>query len=146
MENCKAVFGEENVAVFSNSVGLYEYDPDGAQAAAVERELGVRVVRHRVKKPGGGAEEIERQLGCRSVEVVMVGDRRFTDIVFGNRNGFFTVLTEPLTGEGENFVVKMVRKMEEFVVHNWFGRGLKARSHCFLPNGDVDLVYLNEPL
>ncbi|KNA20809.1 hypothetical protein SOVF_049000 [Spinacia oleracea] len=146
MESCKAVFGEGNVAVLSNSVGLYEFDPDESKAAAVERELGVKVVRHRVKKPGGGSEEIERQLGCQPMEVVMVGDRRFTDIVFGNRNGFFTVLTEPLTGKGENFVVKMVRKMEELVVSNWFRRNLKVKSHCFLGNSEVGLVLLEEPL
>ncbi|XP_021751259.1 phosphatidylglycerophosphatase GEP4, mitochondrial-like [Chenopodium quinoa] len=146
MESCKAVFGEGKVAILSNSVGLYEFDPDYSGAEAVERELGIAVVRHKVKKPGGGSEEIERLFGCKSVEVVMVGDRRFTDIVFGNRNGFFTVLTEPLTGDGENFVVKMVRKMEELVVSNWFRRALKAKSHCFLANDEVDLVRLDEPL
>lgn len=146
LEKCKAVFGEENVAVFSNSVGLYEFDPDESKAEALEREMGIRVIRHRVKKPAGSAEEIEKQLGCQYMEVVMVGDRRFTDIAFGNRNGFLTVFTEPLTGEGENFVVKMVRKFEEYVVENRFRRGLKVRNHCLLATCEVNLLCLNDPL
>ncbi|KAL2930016.1 putative phosphatidylglycerophosphatase mitochondrial, partial [Bienertia sinuspersici] len=75
------VFEEENVAVFNNSVGLYEYDPEDSKAEALERLIGIRV-----KKPGGSSEGIEKQLGCKSMEIVMVGDRFFTDIVYGNKN------------------------------------------------------------
>lgn len=146
LENCISIFGEENVAVYSNSVGLFEYDPDESKAEAVEREMGIRVIRHKVKKPAGNVEDVEKQFGCQSMEIVMVGDRRFTDIVYGNKNGCLTVLTEPLTGKGENFVVKLVRKLEDFVVGNWFRRGLQAKNHCFLDNSEVKLVCLNEPL
>lgn len=37
-----------------------------------------------------------------------VGDRPFTDIVYGNRNGFLTVLTEPLSRAEEPFIVRQV--------------------------------------
>jgi len=37
-----------------------------------------------------------------------VGDRPFTDIVYGNRNGFLTILTEPLSLAEEPFIVKQV--------------------------------------
>lgn len=37
-----------------------------------------------------------------------VGDRPFTDIVYGNRNGFLTILTEPLSVAEEPFIVKQV--------------------------------------
>ena len=37
-----------------------------------------------------------------------VGDRPFTDVVFGNRNGLLTILTEPLSIVGETFVVRQV--------------------------------------
>ena len=144
LEKCKSIFGNQNVAVLSNSVGLYEFDPDGSKAESMEIEIGIRVIRHKEKKPGGSAEEIEKQLNCKAMEVVMVGDRAFTDIVYGNRNGFFTVLTEPLTDEGENFSVKMVRKMEDFLVQN--RDGSKVKDHCFIANSEVDLVGLNEPL
>lgn len=37
-----------------------------------------------------------------------MGDRPFTDIVYGNRNGFLTILTEPLSLAEEPFIVKQV--------------------------------------
>lgn len=37
-----------------------------------------------------------------------MGDRPFTDIVYGNRNEFLTILTEPLSLAEEPFIVKQV--------------------------------------
>ncbi|GFS38608.1 haloacid dehalogenase (HAD) superfamily protein [Actinidia rufa] len=61
IERCKSVFGND-IAVFSNSAGLYEFDPDGRKARALEGATGIRVIRHRIKKPAGTAEEIEKTL------------------------------------------------------------------------------------
>lgn len=133
LEQCKAVFGSD-VAVFSNSAGLMEYDHIGSKAKALEAAIGIKVVRHRVKKPAGTAEEIEKHFGCKSSQLVMVGDRPFTDIVYGNRNGFFTVLTEPLSLAGEPFIVKQVRRLELMLVNLWFKRGLKPIDHVLLPD------------
>lgn len=146
LDRCKSVFGEANVAVFSNSAGLAEFDPDESKAVAVERAVGLRVIRHRVKKPAGPAEEVEGQLGFRSSELVMVGDRRFTDIVFGNRNGFLTVLTEPLNDKGEPFVVRVIRRVEAFLVREWSKKGLRPIHHCLLPSNEVHLVSLKHPM
>ncbi|CAI9089070.1 OLC1v1023572C1 [Oldenlandia corymbosa var. corymbosa] len=115
---CKSLFGD-NIAVFSNSAGLEEYDPDGKKAKALEAAIGIKVIRHRLKKPAGTAEEIEKQFNCESSRLIMVGDRPFTDIVYGNRNGFFTILTGPLSLEKEPFVVQQVRKLEVALVHQW---------------------------
>ena len=41
-----AAFGPRGVAILSNSAGLRQYDPAGAAAEALERELGVPVLRH----------------------------------------------------------------------------------------------------
>ncbi|KAL4577655.1 hypothetical protein LXL04_013766 [Taraxacum kok-saghyz] len=94
VESYRSVFGN-NIVVFSNSAGLEEYDPDGRKARALEYVIGIRVIRHiltnvfvyvtlEMKKPAGSAEEIEKHFGCDSSKLIMVGDRPFTDIVYGN--------------------------------------------------------------
>nr|XP_043638005.1 phosphatidylglycerophosphate phosphatase 1, chloroplastic/mitochondrial [Erigeron canadensis] len=127
VESCKSVFGN-NIAVFSNSAGLQEYDPDGRKARAVEFVIGIRVIRHQVKKPAGSAEEIERHFGCDSSKLIMVGDRPFTDIVYGNRNGFLTILTKPLSLAEEPFIVRQVRRIELALVNRWLRKGLKPAN------------------
>lgn len=131
LESCKSVFGD-NVAVFSNSAGLDQYDADGSKARAVEETIGVHVVRHGVKKPGGTAEDIEKHFGCSASLLIMVGDRHFTDMVYGNRNGFLTILTAPLSLAEEPFIVKQVRKLEASLANYWHRRGLKPASHSLL--------------
>ncbi|KAJ4822531.1 hypothetical protein Tsubulata_029562 [Turnera subulata] len=42
---CKSVFGND-IAVFSNSAGLYEYDHDGSKARSLEKAIGIKVIRH----------------------------------------------------------------------------------------------------
>lgn len=37
-----------------------------------------------------------------------VGDRPFTDIAYGNRNGFLTILTNPLSLDEEPLIVNQV--------------------------------------
>ncbi|KAI3696109.1 hypothetical protein L1987_79118 [Smallanthus sonchifolius] len=131
VEVCKAVFGN-NIAVFSNSAGLQEYDPDGRKARTLEYVIGIRVIRHKVKKPAGSAEEIERHFGCDCSKLIMVGDRPFTDIVYGNRNGFLTILTAPLSLAEEPFTVKQVRKIKLALVNRWLKKGLKPANERLL--------------
>ncbi|KAJ7963897.1 haloacid dehalogenase (HAD) superfamily protein [Quillaja saponaria] len=117
LERCKSVFGAD-MAVFSNSAGLHEYDHDGSKAKKLEGAIGIKVIRHRLKKPVGTPEEIEKHFGCESSQLIMVGDRPFTDVVYGNRNGFLTILTEPLSFVQEPFIVRLVRKLETSLVNS----------------------------
>ncbi|KAE8734715.1 Haloacid dehalogenase superfamily protein isoform 2 [Hibiscus syriacus] len=94
IDKCKDVFGPD-IAMFSNSAGLLEYDYDGSKAKKLEGTIGIKVIRLRspydvfveVKKPAGTAEEIEKHFGYKSSQLIMVGDRPFTD-VYGNQDGF----------------------------------------------------------
>ncbi|PRQ52056.1 putative phosphatidylglycerophosphatase [Rosa chinensis] len=134
LEQCKSVFGPD-IAVFSNSAGLNEYDHDGSKARELEGAIGIKVIRHRLKKPAGTAEEIEKHFGCQSSHLIMVGDRPLTDIVYGNQNGFLTILTGPLSLAEEPFIVRQVRKLETALVNSWSRKGLKPMSHRLLPDG-----------
>lgn len=133
MEKCKSVFGD-NIAVFSNSAGLLEYDIDGRKAKSLEGAIGIKVIRHRLKKPAGTSEEIEGLFGCDSSRLIMVGDRPFTDIVYGNRNDFLTILTEPLSLAEEPFIVKQVRKLEVALVNRWSNQGITPTTHSLVPD------------
>lgn len=132
IEECKSHFGN-NVAVFSNSAGLYEYDLNDKKASALENAIGIKVIRHGAKKPAGTADEIEKHFSCESSKLIMVGDRPFTDVVFGNRNGFLTILTEPLSLDEEPLTVKQVRKLEVALLNKWVRDGVKPSSHDLLP-------------
>ncbi|VFQ64409.1 unnamed protein product [Cuscuta campestris] len=132
-QHCKSLFGN-NIAIFSNSAGLLEYDPDGRSSLVLEGTIGIKVIRHKLKKPAGTAEEIVQHFGCDSSKLIMVGDRPFTDIVYGNRNGFLTILTEPLSLAREPLVVQQLRVIERALLKRWSAKGLKPKTHNLLPD------------
>ncbi|MEW5301463.1 MAG: hypothetical protein WDW36_004322 [Sanguina aurantia] len=137
VEECKRVFGGKLV-LYSNSAGLTQFDPQGLEAAALEVSTGIPVLRHAAKKPAGGSEELESHFGCPSSQLLMVGDRYLTDIVFGNRHGMMTVRPAPLVLEGEPAGVVVARRVEEFYIRRWSGRGILAPDHpLLLSNPDV---------
>lgn len=39
-------FGFDNLWLFFHELGLKEYDPDGCKAGALERAIGIKVIRH----------------------------------------------------------------------------------------------------
>lgn len=100
---------------------------------------------YRVKKPAGNAKEIEKHFGCSSSMLVMVGDRHFTDIVYGNRNGFLTILTKPLSESEEPFVVRQVRRIEECLLSRWHKKGLKPLDHASGLQDPQEIVCMKAP-
>ncbi|KAL9993880.1 putative PGP phosphatase, mitochondrial/chloroplastic [Helianthus debilis subsp. tardiflorus] len=75
----------------------------------------------------------------------LVGDRPFTDIVYGNRNGFLTILTSPLSLAEETFIVKQVRKIELALLNWWLRKGLKPANPRLLPDA-LDCVREPPPI
>lgn len=49
------------------------------------------MLRHTEKKPAGSAADIASHFNCQPEELIMIGDRYLTDVVFGNRHGMLTV-------------------------------------------------------
>ncbi|EPQ55215.1 HAD phosphatase [Gloeophyllum trabeum ATCC 11539] len=109
-KECRDTFGRENVLVVSNSAGTRQ-DPGGIQAESVSHHLSAPVLRHATPKPGYACissirayfASLPRPL--RDSELVVVGDRVFTDVVLANRmNGrrrFFSRRKAEGGGEGE---------------------------------------------
>ena len=61
-------------------------------------------------------KEIKKKFSFPCSEIVVVGDRVFSDILFGNRSGATTILVEPLTCK-EKILTKIFRKTENFIIH-----------------------------
>ena len=120
------VFGDR-ILIMSNSAGTLD-DRGYKDAMQIEEDLGIKVLRHIRKKPGG-MSEVRKYFGCDPTELVMFGDRVFTDVVFGNRYGMLTVHTALLTEEGDNKASAKVRRYELPLIQRWMAAGLKAPPH-----------------
>ena len=115
------IFGRDRVAIVSNSAGTKD-DTDYKDAIEIEEALGINVIRHDEKKPGG-MEEVLKHFGMDDpAKICMVGDRLLTDIVFGNLYGMLTVHTLPLCqGEDnakDNTVSAMIRSAENALLYS----------------------------
>jgi len=131
LERCIATFGASNVGAYSNSAGLTQYDPDGAEADALERALGIAFIRHATKKPAGDCLDVIRHFqGCDSAKkLIFVGDRYYTDVVYGNRHGMFTIRVEPFTLKGESIAIRSARTLEQSFVALWRYLGVVPSPH-----------------
>lgn len=130
---------ENNIVIMSNSAGTLD-DKNYEAANQIEKELRITVLRHNRKKPGGIISVLE-YFDCKPEELVMFGDRIFTDIVFGNRHGMLTVHTALLTEEGDNKAAAKVRKYELPLVKKWIAAGKTPLKHA-LYSSDICLESL----
>lgn len=61
-------------------------------------------------------KEVEIALKCSSKDLVIIGDRYLTDVVFGNMNGSFTIYVPPISTDGENIAVYFVFDSFQFLL------------------------------
>mmetsp|Transcript_24685 Transcript_24685/g.53247 ORF Transcript_24685/g.53247 Transcript_24685/m.53247 type:complete len:238 (-) Transcript_24685:424-1137(-) len=157
LQSALDTFGTANVAILSNSAGTDD-DPGFVDGKEIEEALGIAVIQHSEKKPGGLDEVMQHFPNVDDAsELCMVGDRLLTDIVFGNLHGMLTVHVLPLcSGEEnkkDNKVANVVRKVENKIMYaDWWG-GKKIRSYTLghsVWKGEDDcplvLANKNEPL
>lgn len=87
---CRDAFGEGNVIIVSNSAGT-KFDAGGVQAESVSYHLSTPVLRHNTLKPGYSciastrAYFLSLRVPVLDDELVIVGDRIFTDVIMANR-------------------------------------------------------------
>ncbi|KYQ90536.1 hypothetical protein DLAC_09161 [Tieghemostelium lacteum] len=136
IKECKRIFGDDNVAIISNSAGSSD-DKNFILANAMEKSLGIHILKHNTKKPDGIQSVID-YFKAPPKDIVMIGDRFLTDILFGNLYGMFTIFTEPITSKGDNFVVKLIRNKEKEFVFNLIDKnGLKPPKHERYTEGTI---------
>ncbi|CAL1712015.1 unnamed protein product [Somion occarium] len=89
-EECRVTFGEGNVLIVSNTAGT-RLDPGEIQAESVTHHLRVPVLRHKNLKPSYACISSIRNYfsslptPVKDDELVIIGDRIFTDVVLANR-------------------------------------------------------------
>ena len=143
------VFGRDNVAILSNSAGTKD-DVDYMDAIEIENSLGLNVIRHDEKKPGGLNEVLQHFQLSDPATLCMVGDRLLTDIVFGNLHGMLTVHCMPLcTGvenKRDNWTAKILRPAENKLLYGrWYGGSAlrnKRPAHKLWPGEEVQSLTL----
>jgi phosphatidylglycerophosphatase GEP4 len=70
----------------------------------------------------------------------MVGDRYFTDVLYGNRHGMLTVRPAPFAPAGDARAVRAARALEDRLVRRWRARGLAAPPHALMQGPDATFV------
>ncbi|WP_421380005.1 YqeG family HAD IIIA-type phosphatase [Bacillus salacetis] len=76
---------------------------------------------HQARKPMGRAfRRAVKEMGVRREETVVVGDQLLTDVLGGNRSGFYTILVVPVA-QTDGFITKFNRKVERRIM-NFFKR------------------------
>ncbi|KAF9460729.1 mitochondrial PGP phosphatase-domain-containing protein [Collybia nuda] len=87
---CRKTFGEGNILIVSNSAGT-RMDPGGIQSESVTHNTGAPVLRHKSMKPAYSCISAIRgyfsslRFPIEDRELIIVGDRIFTDVVMANR-------------------------------------------------------------
>jgi phosphatidylglycerophosphatase GEP4 len=115
MHSIKSEF-PDTTAILSNSVGSSD-DSNYEGAALTEKNFGIPVIRHKVKKPlcldeviAHFTAKLNRKVEPK--EICMVGDRVLTDIVFANQYGLLSILVGPISHWKDHPIAILFRQFE----------------------------------
>ncbi|MBB6448800.1 hypothetical protein HNR44_000749 [Geomicrobium halophilum] len=79
---------------------------------------------HSAKKPLARAfRRATREMGLKKEEVAVVGDQILTDVLGGNRGGYYTILVVPVS-ETDGWMTKMNRRIEQRIMRKLDDRGV----------------------
>ncbi len=82
--------------------------------------LGISFI-FKARKPMGKAfRRATKAMNVKKEETVVVGDQLLTDVLGGNRSGFYTILVIPVA-KTDGFITKFNRQIERRLL-NWFKR------------------------
>jgi phosphatidylglycerophosphatase GEP4 len=143
LQHALDVFGHDRVAILSNSAGTASEDVDFQDARAIEEQMGIAVIRHVEKKPGGLPDVLKHfnmlnssdsnesaATAASASHICMIGDRLLTDIVFGNLHGMLTIHTLPLlkgrdNRRIDNWTALWIRPVENALLYSPYSPGRK---------------------
>lgn len=114
------------MAICSNTAGTLQDRTKNnfSEAESLQVILDLKVIRHDINKPNTPVSEVMNHFqsyhsseilqrdSIQPHEIAIIGDRLVGDILWGNSLGMLTIKTEPLTSDGENVAVRLVRITE----------------------------------
>ncbi|KAH7008392.1 mitochondrial PGP phosphatase [Ilyonectria destructans] len=123
-EELKAAYPGRRLLVVSNTAGASSWDRDHTQAAEVEKNTGLAVLSHAIKKPGCGEEIMEYfrkhpETGVtHPSQIAVVGDRLTTDMMLANMMGGwgFWVKDGVIPMEKKSVFSRMERPLAAFLL------------------------------
>ncbi|MDO4542876.1 MAG: YqeG family HAD IIIA-type phosphatase [Bacillota bacterium] len=86
----------------------------GERLKPVAEKLGIPFIARSKKPLSYGAKRAMALLGVKPEETAMVGDQLITDILCGNRMGFYTIVVEPLN-KNELWLTRFNRNFERLI-------------------------------
>lgn len=119
-------YSPNNILIVSNSSGTHSKDPIGAEADSLERNTGVKVLRHDIAKPGC-RDDIIAHFGDRissPSQIAVIGDRLFTDVVMANQMGSCAVWIRSGVVPDRGLVTRVEYGLASYLAR----RGFKAPS------------------
>jgi len=110
----KREFGK-NIVVISNKMGT-ELDRGFEQLDGFKKKTKLPSLIHKNKKPNK-IKEINNYFKVPFEKTAVIGDKVFTDVLFGNRYGMFTIYVEPFSKKNEGNFVYFLRKLGDRFVN-----------------------------
>lgn len=120
-EELKKAYPGSRLLIVSNSAGTNS-DPGFKEAEILERNTGVKVLRHTTKKPGCHHEILSYLRNAPDAgvshagQVAVVGDRLFTDVMMANMMGAHGIWIEEGTVPDHGLVRTIYRSMHKMKV------------------------------
>eukprot|EP00753_Platysulcus_tardus_P022695 PLAT991.1.p1 GENE.PLAT991.1~~PLAT991.1.p1 ORF type:complete len:221 (-),score=41.98 PLAT991.1:6-668(-) len=132
VDELKALF-DDRVLLLSNSVGSSDDDNRAAKPGSITSHAptGLATLCHGLRKPDPALKPlILSALQLDSTDgIVIVGDRRWTDVVCGSLCATATILTKPLQADADNAAVRFMRAMENGAAAAARAAGASAPAH-----------------
>lgn len=82
---------------------------------------------HKANKPLQGAfKRTQQKMKLQKEDMVVIGDQLLTDVLGGNRIGFFTILVVPIV-QSDAAITKFNRNMERILLNYFYKKGKLTR-------------------
>ncbi|KAI9831320.1 MAG: hypothetical protein M1819_005094 [Sarea resinae] len=135
-----AAYPRQNLLIVSNSSGTSAQDPDGKDAALLEQNTGVKVLRHSSKKPSSSTQNAILQHFLTSSsptststptpssstqvthpsQIAIVGDRLLTDVMLANEMGAYSIWVRDGVVESSSSFSRLEKSLAAFLLRRGY--------------------------